>query len=263
MGNSRGAVPCFLLPGLLEACSAPSGPCPGAWGPEVQGEGSRGAVGEGLTEADTASGQGLLGLRVPARDRRGREAVCPGVWVAAIGPGQGGEAAAVASVPVLPPGNSRRKVWWSPAPPGGPLPSVPPLPRPASGFHPRGPDPVALPVALSFPQLPQRPVLSCPTSSFSPFSSACSTPFGSGLFFPSCLILFLLHSPTFISSFFPPAPFSTSTCSPPPLLTIIPSSLTLGFMLFGTVCFVLHSLPSSDSFCSLIPSGLSAFIALS
>lgn len=34
----------------------------------------------------------------------------------------------------------------------------------------------------------------------------------------------------------------------PPLPTIIPSSLTLGFMLLlGAVCFVLHSLPSSDS----------------
>lgn len=75
-----GTVPCLLLPGLLEACSAPRGQYPGAWGPEVQGEGSRGAVGEGLTEAATAGGQGLLGLRVPAGDQRDREAVCPGVW---------------------------------------------------------------------------------------------------------------------------------------------------------------------------------------
>lgn len=55
--------------------------------PRCRARGSRGAVGEGLTEADTAGGQGLLRLRVPARDRRGREAVCPGVWVAVIGPG--------------------------------------------------------------------------------------------------------------------------------------------------------------------------------
>lgn len=150
--------------------------------------------------------------------------------VAVIGPGQGGEAAPVAFVPELPPGNSRRKVWWSPAPPGGPPPSVSPLPRPASGFHPRGPDPVALPVALSFPQLPQRPVLSCPTSSFSPFSSACSTPSGSGLFFPSCLIFFLLHSPTFSSSFFPlPLHFPHLLVDTPPLAYYHPFLFNFGF----------------------------------
>lgn len=62
--------------------------------------------------------------------------------------------------------------------------------------------------------------------------------------------LFLASLSHFFLFFFsPPAPFSTSTCRhPPPLPTIIPSSLTLGFMLLlGAVCFVLHSMPSSDS----------------
>lgn len=67
--------------------------------------------------------------------------------------------------------------------------------------------------------------------------------------FPLVLSFSCFTLPLFPLLFSPPAPFSTSTCRhPPPLPTIIPSSLTLGFMLLlGAVCFVLHSMPSSDS----------------
>lgn len=44
---------------------------PGDWGPKVQGEGSRGAMGEGLTEAATVGGQGLLGAACPRRGPTG------------------------------------------------------------------------------------------------------------------------------------------------------------------------------------------------
>ena len=63
----------------------------------------------------------------------------------------------------LPPGSSLGscKVWWSPAPPGGPRPqSHRPLPRPMSGFHPRGSALAALPVAGSSHRYSRRPALS-------------------------------------------------------------------------------------------------------
>lgn len=69
-----------ILGGLRRAfsCQAFSRPAqfrgrqyPGEWGLEVPGEVSRGAMGEGLMEAATAGGQGLLGAACPRRGPTG------------------------------------------------------------------------------------------------------------------------------------------------------------------------------------------------
>lgn len=184
--------------------------------------------------------------------------------MAAVAPGQGGEAAVVASVPEVPPGNSRRKVWWSPAPPGGPPPRVPSPARrldstPAAQTQLLYPSPCRFPnshCALYSPVphppfhlflLPVKP-LPVPASS-SPLASSFS-----------CLTLFS-H---FIFLFFPPAPSSASTCSPPCLLP----SLHLRFWVLclpSELC-VLPFIPCPDLTplsCSFTPPGLSAFRALS
>lgn len=118
-------MPCFLLPGLLEACSVPRQTVP--WRVESRGAG-RGVPGRHGGGAHGGGHRGWArpppGCLSPSRTN-GIVRPCTRVLGGRVAPGQGGEAAVVASVPEVPPGNSRRKVWWSPAPPGGPPPRVP------------------------------------------------------------------------------------------------------------------------------------------
>lgn len=81
--------------------------------------------------------------------------------------------------------------------------------------------------------------------------------------FLSCLILLLLNSSLSHFSFFPPSPSNTSTRSPPCLLPCL--HLKLWVLCLSSELCVLPFIPCPDMtpLCSLIPLGLSAFIALS
>lgn len=78
MGDSRGAVPCLLLPGLLEACSEPRRTVPWRAGSRgCRGEGSRAPWGRGSWRRPPRVGRASSGLPVPAEDQRDPEAECP------------------------------------------------------------------------------------------------------------------------------------------------------------------------------------------
>lgn len=71
MGNSRGLCRAFPCQAFSRPAQFRGGQYPGQAGLEVPGEGSRGAMGEGLMEAATAGGQGLLGAACPRRGPAG------------------------------------------------------------------------------------------------------------------------------------------------------------------------------------------------
>lgn len=149
MGNSRGrggAGGSAVLPPAGPArgpARAPSGQVSWRLGvPRCKGEGVPGRRGGGARRGGPRGwARPPRAARPPAEDPRGREAVCPGSGWPRSSPGQGGEAAAVAPVPELPPGKQSVEslvvscaAWWPPTRPSPPPLGVwipPPRPGPS------------------------------------------------------------------------------------------------------------------------------------
>lgn len=186
MGNS--GAPC-LLPRppprlrLSRACPPRTGAGSRAHpGARVPGCGSWGGVGEAPGGGES-SRQGLgtrprPGRVVGGRPRPGRDRGSGGFW----------------SLHSLQETGSRPgKVWWSPAPPGGPRPARRPLPRRVWIPPPRlGPRCSTRRSASRLPRAPHSAAPS-PASYLAPLSSACFAP-PRPLLSPLCSVLFLLNS---------------------------------------------------------------------
>lgn len=174
MGNSVRAAPSSPVPAGPASLQLP--PCaPGLLTPgRPEGPGSGSPPGSGRGSRDSVGGSSRAAVK--GGGRRGLRAACArreqGGSGGVLGRGVGGRPCPRAArrgrarlqlLSALPPGSSLGscKVWWSPAPPGGPRPqSHRPLPRPTSGFHPRGSAVAALPVAGSSHHYSRRRTLS-------------------------------------------------------------------------------------------------------